>query len=299
MLVVAASQHTQHTSPPLQTIPQSVAVSNSNMKTHHSQHTQKKKPNPLLHQIEAHAYSGSNEKTHSFQPESNEVTNSNGPDPTRHYSKLDSRSNENSNSEFYLNENRDSVNTRYSNDSNESKNSVPPLHNENAEFKPVNELSNTNVGANSKSNYGIGYIAGDTNNSDSNYHSNNVRETAKAATSSYTGRSGPRGIIDKPFTSNSRRLDFNRNGNMFSRNTPSSNSTSSSNTSAEPLYNVQPNFQQSLEMQHDPHAFYIARSVLPPIHPTHISDAYQPVTYNSNPGMYVKLGSQAYVTHVS
>lgn len=295
MLVVSAtSQHTQHTSPPLQTTPASAVVSHT--KSNHSQYSQKKKPNPLMHQIDVHAYS---DKPHSFQPENNDISNTTGgSDPVRHYSKLDSRSNEkNNNSEYYLNENRDSVNTRYSND---NKNSGPPVRSENVEFKPMNESKNTGIGSNNKSNYNIGYIAGDKNSSDSNYATNSIRDTAKIPTASYSGRStGPRYMPDKPMAANIKRFDLNRNGNMSSRNTPSSNSTSSSNTSAEPLYNVQPNFQQSIEMQHDPHAFYIARSVLPPIHPTHISDAYQPVTYNSNPGMYVKLGSQAYVTHVS
>lgn len=300
MFVVAtASQHTQHSSPPLQTVPQSVVASS---KHHHSQNSHKVKNNSLIHHADLHTYSANTDKTHMFQPENSDVCITAPSNAATHYSKVEARSIENNNNvEYYAPEGRDivNVNPRFaSNDTNKSKNGIVSVHTENTEYKSLNESVNTNANSNNKNNYNVSYTTSDANSSDSHYVTNHIRETSKIPHTTFHGRTGPRYATDRATTSGAKRPDFNRNGNYSSRNTPSSNSTSSSNTSAEHLYNMQPNYQQSIEMQHDPHAFYIARSVLPPI-PTHISDAYQPMTYNSNPGMYVKLGSQAYVTHVS
>lgn len=111
------------------------------------------------------------------------------------------------------------------------------------------------------------------------------------AHTSNTFEQRPRGPRPKP-------LDLRRSTNSSTRNTPSTNSTESNN-------NNSPNSIVSNSIQHTAHQtpLYISRGAHPSVHHSTANAleaaACSPLAYNPHSGMYVKLGGQAYITHVS
>lgn len=101
----------------------------------------------------------------------------------------------------------------------------------------------------------------------------------------------PRGPRPKP-------LDLRRSTNSSTRNTPSTNSTESNN-------NNSPNSIVSHSIHHAAHQtpLYISRGAHPSVHHSTANAleaaACSSLAYNPHSGMYVKLGGQAYITHVS
>lgn len=101
----------------------------------------------------------------------------------------------------------------------------------------------------------------------------------------------PRGPRPKP-------LDLRRSTNSSTRNTPSTNSTESNN-------NNSPNSIVSNSIQHAAHQtpLYISRGAHQSVHHSTANAleaaACSPLAYNPHSGMYVKLGGQTYITHVS
>lgn len=101
----------------------------------------------------------------------------------------------------------------------------------------------------------------------------------------------PRGPRPKP-------LDLRRSTNSSTRNTPSTNSTESNN-------NNSPNSIVSHSIHHAAHQtpLYISRGTHPSVHHSTANAleaaACSSLAYNPHSGMYVKLGGQAYITHVS
>lgn len=112
-----------------------------------------------------------------------------------------------------------------------------------------------------------------------------------SAHTSNTFEQRPRGPRPKP-------LDLRRSANSSTRNTPSTNSTESNN-------NNSPNSIVSNSIQHPAHQtpLYISRGAHPSVHHSTQNAleaaACGSLAYNPHSGMYVKLGGQAYITHVS
>lgn len=109
--------------------------------------------------------------------------------------------------------------------------------------------------------------------------------------------------FDRPRAPRPKPLDLRRSTNSSSRNTPSTNSMESNNNSPNSIISG----EQHLSYQNHQHgpshsqqsSLYISRGTHPSVHSTNAIETCSPLAYNPHSGMYVKLGGQTYITHVS
>lgn len=148
------------------------------------------------------------------------------------------------------------------------------------------------------------------NNNAGSVHYNNGGNTSKNTPLIPTLPLTSHNTFDRPRASRPKPLDLRRNTNTSNRNTPSTNSTESNNNSPNSIVSGdQHQTHHSHASQHQQHHYhhhhqqqqplYISRGAHPSVHSTNPLDACSPLAYNPHSGMYVKLGGQAYITHVS
>lgn len=109
------------------------------------------------------------------------------------------------------------------------------------------------------------------------------------------------GSYDRPRAPRPKPLDLRRSTNSSSRNTPSTNSMESNNNSPNSIISgEQQSYQSHHGASHSQHAsLYISRGAHPAVHSANAIETCSPLAYNPHSGMYVKLGGQTYITHVS